>query len=184
MTNIKIIGKNETTEELIPIEKLSDFLIWREKEFIEKYESVKHSTDNDTYVILEAQLKNGNPVIALMNSDLLKWNDKASYQWILIVNLMFDETENKGLPNDATMQLLNKFEDNLLEFLNDENGELNIGRETSDGTRTIYFACKDFRHPTKIMDEFKTKYDDKLELDFEIFKDKYWSTLNYFIESI
>ena len=182
--SINIIGKNETTEELISIEKLKDFLIWREKEFIEKYESIKHSTENDAYVILEAELKNGKPVIALMNSDLLKWEEKASYQWILSVDIAFDGSENNGLPNDKSMEVLNNFEDDLLEFLTDENGQLNIGRETANGKRTIYFACKDFRKPSKIMAEIESKYKNTINLEFEIYKDKYWSTLNYFIKSV
>lgn len=182
--NINIIGPNETEEELIKIEKLNDFLIWREKEFIEKYESIKQTTDDDSYVILEAKLKNGCPVIALMNSELLKWEEKASYQWILTIDLTFDGSEYNGLPNEATMKTFNDFEEDLLKYLNDENGQLNIGRETSDGIRTMYFACKDFREPSKIMAEIKTKYASKVDLNYEIFKDKYWTSLNYFIESI
>lgn len=181
---IKIIGNKEISEELIPIEKLNNFLVWREKEFIEKYESIKHSTDNDTYVILEAELKDGKPIVAMMNSELLKWNEKPSYQWILNINLTFDGSSNNGLPNDSTMKLLNNFEDYLSEFLNDGNGQLNIGRETADGIRTIYFACKDFRHPTKIMDQIIRKYEGEIDLDFEIFKDKYWTSLNYYINSL
>ena len=182
--NINIIGPNETEEELIKIEKLNDFLIWREKEFIEKHESIKQTTDDDSYVLLEAKLKNGYPVIALMNSELLKWEEKASYQWILTIDLTFDGSEYNGLPNKATMQTFNDFEEDLLEYLNDENGQLNIGRETSDGIRTMYFACKDFREPSKTMAEIKTKYASKIDMNYEIFKDKYWTSLNYFIESV
>ena len=44
-----IIGKENATKELIPIEKLKSYLVWREKEFVEKYEGVRHNTDNDTF---------------------------------------------------------------------------------------------------------------------------------------
>ncbi len=182
--SINILDENKTDKELISIDKLKDFLIWREKEFIEKYEAVKHCTDDDTYVILEAELNNGNPVIAVMNSDLLKWEEKASYQWILAIDLTFNGNSNSGLPDNQTSKKLNDFEDDLLVLLNDKNGQLNIGRETANGTRTIYFACKDFRYPSKIMDEIKTKYKESIDLDFEIYKDKYWSSLNYYIDNI
>ena len=39
-------------KELIPISKLKDFLTWREKEFIEKYEGTRHNTENDSYALL------------------------------------------------------------------------------------------------------------------------------------
>src|SRR6185436_17614517 len=46
--NLTVIGKNDAQQELVPIEKLKNFLIWRQKEFMEKYEGVRLNTENDT----------------------------------------------------------------------------------------------------------------------------------------
>ena len=46
---MEVIGKEQANSELIPIEKLKDFLIWRQKEFVEKYEGLRYNTDDDTY---------------------------------------------------------------------------------------------------------------------------------------
>ena len=80
--NLKIIGTKEAEKELISISKLKDFLIWRQKEFIEKYEGICYDTENDPYSVLEAKLENGNALIATVNTKLLDWNSKASHPWI------------------------------------------------------------------------------------------------------
>ena len=46
--NLKVHGKSKNKKELIPIEKLKDFLIWRQKEFIEKYEGTRRNTIDDS----------------------------------------------------------------------------------------------------------------------------------------
>ena len=40
--NINVASKRNFDQDLIPIHKLKDFLIWREKEFIEKYSEIYH----------------------------------------------------------------------------------------------------------------------------------------------
>ncbi len=181
---LKIIGSNETNNELLDINKLKSYLIWREKEFVEKYESIKYNTENDTYSSLEGKSPNGNPLIAIMNTDLLQWEEKASHQWFICVNIKYDGSKNNGLPNNETYELLNEFEDEINDQLKDTDGNLNLGRESCEGLRTIFYACNDFRKPSKILNEMKEKYKYKLEVDFDLYKDKYWSTLNYYINSI
>ena len=65
--------------------------------------------------------------------------------------------------------------------LNDFDGYLNIGRETADGVRDIYFACKDFRKPSKVLEQIISNYSSELEIEYEIFKDKYWQSLERFM---
>ena len=38
----------------------------------------------------------------------------------------------------------------IVEELKDFEGYLNIGRQTADSVREIYFACKEFRKPSKV----------------------------------
>jgi hypothetical protein len=179
--NLAVIGKTEANEELIAIEKLPDFLIWREKEFIEKYEGTRRDTENDAYSMLQATLQNGNPLLATVNTKLLNWDSKASHPWMLSVEIKFDGTKNQGMPDNRTYELLTAIEDDILLELKDFDGYLNIGRETAEGTREIHFACKDFRKPSKVLDDIKRKYKSQIELDFSIYKDKYWRSLNHLL---
>ena len=176
--SLKVVGKNDISEELIPIEKLKDYLIWREKEFIEKYEGVRHDTENDNYSSLEAKTKDGEIVLAIVNSDLIHWDKKASHPWVVSIEIPFDGSNNNGMPDNETYQLLDKIEDEIMLELKDLDGYLNVGRETSSGKREIHFACKEFRKPPKVLNEIIKKYN-KVEVSYEIYKDKYWQSFKH-----
>lgn len=178
--DVNIIHPDDATEDLIPIAKLRDYLIWREKEFVEKYQGFRHNTENDSYSGLEATLKNGLPLIAFINTDLLNWDSKASHPWMVILTFKYDGTENNGLPNSDMYQLLNAIEDEVMETLKDKDGYLNVGRQTADSERDVYFACMEFRKPSKVLYQIQQKYKDRIEIDYDIYKDKYWLLFDRF----
>lgn len=178
--NMKVVGKEGVSEELIPIEKLNDYLIWREKEFVEKYEGIRHNTENDGYANFEGKSKNGKIVLALINTTLLEWDKKASHPWIFIVSVPFKITDETGLPDDETYKLLDEIEEEIMFSLSDSDGYLNVGRETGDGKREIFFACKEFRKPPKVLDQIIKKQSQKNDLKYEIYKDKYWQSFRHF----
>ncbi|PCJ63624.1 MAG: DUF695 domain-containing protein [Bacteroidetes bacterium] len=179
--NVNIISPKDADSELIPFQKLKDFLTWREKEFVEKYKGLRHNTENDSYSSLEVTLNNGLPLLAIINTDLLNWDSKASHPWIAIMEIKYDGKNNNGMPDDSTYQLLNEIEDKIMTQLIDSEGFLNVGRQTADSVREIYFACIDFRKPSKELHKVKTEYQEKIELDFDIYKDKYWQSFNRFM---
>lgn len=179
--NVTFIGKDDATAELVPIEKLKSFVSWREKEFIEKYEGTRHNTETDNYQLLTATLKNGNPMIAVINGDLLKWDAKASHPWILDVEIKFDGTNTNGMPDENMSALLDEIEDKLLKQLKDSDGFLNIGRETADGARNIYLACRDFRKPSKVTEDIVKTYKNSAAISYDIYKDKYWQSFDQFM---
>ncbi len=179
--NLTIQHPNTAEKDLIPLEKLKDFIIWREKEFVEKYKGLRHNTDNDSYSSLEATLNNGLPLLAIVNSDVLNWNSKASHPWVMIIEIKYDGQNNNGMPNKTAYQLLNEIEDKIMLELIDAEGYLNIGRQTADSVREIYFACIDFRKPSKVLSRIKKEYQNKIDLDFDIYKDKYWQTFDRFM---
>lgn len=178
--NLKIVGTQQAEKELIPISKLKDFLTWRQKEFIEKYEGVRYDTENDPHSMLEAELQNGNKLLAVINADLLNWDSKASHPWISILILRYDGSTSNGMPNENDYKLLDKIQDEIIQELKDVDGYLNIGRQTANGEREIYFACRDFRKPSKVFYEVQQKYSDRFEIEYDIYKDKYWQSFERF----
>lgn len=181
--NVNIINPKDAANELIPLEKLKAFLIWREKEFVEKYKGFRHNTENDSYSSLEATLTNGLPLLAVINTDLLNWDSKASHPWITVMEIKYDGKNNNGMPNNSTYQLLNEIEEKIMTELKDSDGYLNVGRQTAESVRKIYFACIDFRKPSKVLHKIKVEYLNKIELDFDIYKDKYWQSFDQFMPS-
>jgi hypothetical protein len=182
--NLLFAAPQEAKQEPIPIEKLKDFLDWRQKEFIEKYEGDRHDTENDNYAVMEGKTTIGESIIATINTDLLNWDSKASHPWILVVEIPFDGRKNGGLPDESTSKLLDEIEDAVIEDLKDFDGFLNIGHQTTGNKREIYFACKDFRKPAKILSQLQQQYADKTTIDYDIYKDKYWQSFNRFIPAL
>ena len=178
--NLVVTGKDKAEKELIPIEKLRDYLVWRQKEFVEKYEGVRHNTENDNYSLLKAGMKNGNELIATINTDLLEWDSKASHPYILHVEIPYNSKGNKGMPDEATYKLLGNIEEEIEGRLPDSKGYLNIGRQTAESLRENYFACKDFRNASKEMHEISVAYAPKVEIKYDIYKDKYWRSFDRF----
>ena len=178
--NLNIIDRKEAKKELVPIAKLKEFLAWRQKEFIEKYEGIRCNTENDEHSVLEAELKNGNKLIAVINTQLLNWDSRASHPWIAVFTIKYGRSEINGMPNEKNYESLNEIETDMLQFLMDKDGYLYIGRQTADGEREIYFACKDFRKSSKVFFETQQKYGNKFEIEYDIYKDKYWKSFRRF----
>ncbi|MBF8458210.1 DUF695 domain-containing protein [Kaistella sp. G5-32] len=173
--NFEIKGKNEAEKELIPIAKLKDFLSWREREFTEKYEDAKIETTEDSYSLLEGTLENGFPLLATINVDLLQWDQKASHPWISVLRIEYQGDEDNGFPDDKDYDLFNLIEDEMMLELKNDEGNLNLGRETAENIREIYFVSRDFRKISKVLAETVQKYPD-YRMTFEIYKDKYWQS--------
>ncbi|KOS06450.1 hypothetical protein AM493_10695 [Flavobacterium akiainvivens] len=175
--NISFKSPTQAEAELVPVEKLKSFLIWREKEFVEKYSGMRHNTADDSYSVFEAALQDGTFVIATMNTTLLDWDAKASHPWIAILSLKFEGT----MPDDETDGLLREIENGLDVVLKDYEGYLYLGHETNNGLREIYYACKDFRLPSKMFYDVEKKYSNRLKISADIYKDKYWKSFNRFV---
>lgn len=178
--NVSVVGQESAEEKLIPISKLRDYLIWREKEFVEKYDALSYNSENDVYVTLEATLDNNMPLIAIVNRALLNWDGTASHPWILMINIPYDDLLGDGFPDEKTYELLDQFEDEILLKLKEQDGYINIGRQTAAGERLMYLACKEFRKPALVVEEIIQKYSDQLNVDFDIYKDKYWQSLEHY----
>lgn len=172
----EVVDASSIQEELVPIEKINDYLNWRQKEFIEKYEGKRKDTEADEYVVYEAELQSGNRGIATFNKDLLTWDSKASHPWILVVKAEYDTKRSDGLPDDKIAAELNALEDLFMAELKDEKAYLNIGRESGDWLRETYFACKEFSWCSKKVDEIIRAYEGPVKLEYEIYKDKYWKS--------
>jgi hypothetical protein len=172
--------KKKVKETLIPIGKLKGYLSWRQKEFIEKYDGIRTGAEEDSYSILEARLKNGRKLIATINTALLAWEGKVSHPWILTMAIEYNGASTKGLPDDACYRRLNILEDELLSELKSKDGYLYIGRQSANNLREIYFACMDFRKPSKVAYQLQEKYKASEKISYDIYKDKYWKSFNRF----
>lgn len=179
--NVTVIHPSQAEKELVPIEKLNSFLLWRQKEFIEKYDGTRRDTENDQYATFQGSTHDDDVLFAAINSELLEWDSKASHPWILQIDINYDGRHNNGLPSDAMLATLDEIEDDILKELKDAEGYLNVGRQTGVNIRKIWFACKEFRKPSNVLDTIVKAYS-TTEMSYTIYKDKYWRTFNKFIQ--
>ena len=82
------------------------------------------------------------------------------------------------MPDKETYQLLNDLEEEITAELKDADGYLSVGRQTANGNREVYFTCKEFRKPSKVLNQLQKIHD--VEISHTIFKDKYWQSLERF----
>lgn len=171
----------KATGELIDMERLKSYLVWREKEFVEKYEDgMYHDDYEDGISVLEAELEDGSAAIATMNTKLLNWDGKVAYPWMLRVTIAYDPSGN--MPDFEASTRLNALEDRLINRLKPADGYLWLGHETSRGERDIYFACKEFRKVSKVVWEEEHNFGYGYNFAYDIFKDKYWRALQHFVQ--
>jgi Family of unknown function (DUF695) len=179
--NLTFVKESEAKHPMKSVSELKEFLKLRQAEFVEKYDGTRINTEDDAFSVMEAELPDGGVLIATINTELLNWDRKASHPWIMSFQVRFHSSVDNGMPDEDTYELLNQIDDDLQLELKDVDGFLSIGRETSNGLRAMYFACNDFRKPSKVADSIKRRYSKKLECSFEIYKDKYWRTFHHFM---
>ncbi len=179
---ISFLSPKEVKGDPIAIEKLTEYLQWRQAEFVEKYVGERRDTENDNYSVMTAEFPNGNPLVAAINQDLLHWDRKASHPWMTVVEISYDGDANRGMPNQSVAELLVEIEDALMAKLHDYDGCLNIGRQTAENMRSIFFACRDFREPSKVISDLQKRYESRISLQYEIYLDKYWQTVERFVQ--
>jgi len=178
--SVQVLGSGEAGIDLIPIEKLNSYLEWREKEFIEKYEGIHYNTDDDYYASLTSTTGAGNPVMMMVNSGAMEWNQAASHPWILKTTISYDGSTNSGLPEPEVNMAMDRIEDLLIDGLPVDQGYVYLGRETYEGSRYVYIACQDFRQPSRVADYISNQYSSEFQIEWDIYKDKYWRSLNRF----
>ena len=146
-----------------------------------KYDGTRKHTENDEYASFEGQTAAGFPIVGVVNNSLVYWDRKASHPWIAAVKIEFDGTQNNGLPDESTYDLLNEIEGQVEAEFKDVDGYLSVGHETGANERTFYLACKEFRKPSKVLDSIGKTFADRAAITYSIYKDKYWRTFDRFV---
>lgn len=180
LDQVSVRCRQDAEKELMPMESLKNILILKTSEISRLDKVIRTNTDEDEYISLQGETNEGLPLIAVLNSTLLDWDQKASHPWMMIIEITYDGQNSSGMPPSKQYEQLEHIEQALLAELKDVNGYLNIGRETGNHLRTMYFAAKDFRKPSKVIDQIIEKYSNDFEIEVSIFKDKYWRCLNKF----
>lgn len=167
--------------ELIPIEKLKDYINWREKEFFQRYDKESYPLiEDEQYAILEAMVEDL-PYKAMINSNWKDWPYKPVYSWAVKVVLNFKGLDN-GQPDKQQLKNIKEFEDKLIEALSDLN-VCYVGHSTFNHTTTIYFYSNEYLLVSKKIHGVLDSAPEGVEVDFIIHRDKYWRNVEDFLSA-
>lgn len=166
--------------ELIPLLKLEEYLRWREKEFIEKYEKLEAVRPGDGYSVLESEDTAGNPVFATVNTGYKNWDFKAAYPWLVQVDIDFKGSD-RGLPDKKQMGELQAIEDQLFKHLSAD--VINVGHDTHNNRRSVYAYAADYKEVSHKIHEYFDTLETEFEVVFFIRKDKYWKNMEWFFNA-
>lgn len=165
-------------KDLIPIEKLESYLVWREKEYLQKYEEVSFEIPKENYALLEGSQED-TPVIAVVNQGWADWPYKPIFSWLIRVSIKF-EGNAEGLPNKEQLETIQTLEDKVIDGI-DPAKTCVVGRVTSANTSTIYLYANEYKDCSRTIFGILNTFDTEMEIDYFMSKDKYWAAVERFL---
>jgi hypothetical protein len=163
--------------EVIPISKLHEYLNWREKEFVEKYESVPDERP-DIFHLLEAEDRDGRKMLLTVNMECRYWDKKPAYSWLLQINMNFTGDEN-GFPGEEQLIALQTLEEEIFTLLPGDKAIL-AGNKTYDNCKNIYFYVSEYKTTAVLLNQYIESKETPYEIMFFIRRDKYWRTMEQY----
>jgi len=179
------VGPTPTVDkavELIPVSKLNDYLNWREKEFVEKYESVNIDRPQEEFHHLEAEDGDGKPLVAIVDAGFSEWGFKPAYPWLLQVDIQF-EGDHTGLPDEKQLLELRAIEDEIRALFPEDGSIWFIGHRTYDHFRNIFFYSNEFRKNAMMLHNYIEIKSWDYDVVFFIRKDKYWRAMEQYFDA-
>ncbi len=177
--DLSFSAEPEDKSELIPINKLNDYLTWREKEFVEKCHSSEIELPEDSFNIIEGVDEEDNVMVALVNLNYENFLFKPVYGWLLSVTMEYTPAEN-GLPDNDTLIILQEEETKVIELLTTQSDTLYTATKTFKGSRILYFYTKMYEQPSILLHHFLDTEEITSSTSFFVEKDKYWRCLEEF----
>ncbi len=167
--------------ELIPLDKLEEYLRWREKEFIEKYEKLEARKPEDSYGVLESEDSEGRVLYATINAGFKNWEFKAAFPWCVQIDIEF-KGQDKGLPDKKQVEELQEIENELLSLFG-QSDLAYVGHQTHNDQRTIFCYSSDYNTISKKIHRYLENTGWDYEITFFIRKDKYWRNMEWFFNA-
>lgn len=164
--------------EVIPISKLADYLNWREKEFVEKYESVHAQRPEENFTLLEAEDSDGKVMLVTIDAGFKEWPLRPAFPWLLQVDINYKGDTN-GLPSQQQQEEMQVVEDEIVSLLSESNSWF-IGHRTYDNVRNVYFYASEYRSGSRLLHNYTETARSNYTILFFIRKDKYWQNMEMY----
>lgn len=143
----------------------------------------------EIYVLREGQFE-GLYAVLMLNHSLKKYPYKKEYPWNLKITVDIVDQNEQGLPTQSEADILNNFEDQIVNLLLGVCEFHFIGRTTWNGLRTLMFyldspekAHEALQVLIERIEVMKANNSDAMrEFEYEIREDKEWGKVNYYFD--
>lgn len=170
---------NFPQEDLIPIEKLESYLVWRETEFLQKYENSSYTFPKENFVVLEGE-QNDQVIVAVINQGWNSWAYKPLFSWLIKIEIKFGDSE-EGMPTKEQLLEIQNLEDSIIENLDSEHVCV-VGRVTTEGVSTVLIYADEYKNCSRtIYHTLLNVPETQLKFDYSLSKDKYWTAVERFL---
>ena len=176
------IGAEPKDEELIPISKLPEYLNWRQKEFVEKYEHLQAEYFNEAFSEMEGANQDGKPMTAIIRSDVQYYGSKPAFPWLLHVEIGFDGVKN-GFPSILQLEQLKRIQAAITSILGNCADYHELGSKTFNNCLSIYYYLHDYKLASEALHEYIDKTISAFNISFFISRDKYWQRMEEFYDN-
>lgn len=173
--NIVVTGKDGLTNVPRPISELKDYLTARQQALEEKYKDTYYDAGNEKFSVLQINKEGATQSVGVINTDLLQWDNKPSHPWLLKVEIASPENDEEQSAEKAALP--NTIEERLTEALKKDGGVLKIGHLITGNLLEIFFACRHFRTPVLTAKSIQAMFSNQVDIDYELYLDKYWHSL-------
>lgn len=138
-------------------------------------------SSNATYTGFQFE-DEGFPALAIINADLKKMESRFEYANSVFVEIIPDNYNEFGHPEEAEYDYLLDVEKKMLEYLEEHTETLHVGHTTLYRKREIIFYTKEAKKVEGFLDYFLSTIE--RESSFEIQEDSEWENVSGFYDLI
>jgi hypothetical protein len=128
--------------------------------------------------VVKATYSDGSIAIGSFNRGYKDYKDKSNYPWSIIITIDLDEKNctSNGLPSETESEIVNKFEDELVEKMSKISPIHNVGHLFNKNQLQIFLYIRDNKKINEWLQKEVKKENILRPFTFDITEDQNWTT--------
>lgn len=122
----------------------------------------------------------GFQALAIINKSLKDFEDRGKYPYSVFIEIVPDNVNEFGHPNEVEYDFLNDIEKKMIDYLEEQTQTIHVGHTTIYRKREIIFYTKESEKVNSFLEHFLETIE--RENYFEIEEDSQWENVSAFYE--
>ena len=139
----------------------------------------------ESYCSVEAQTKEGNPVVIVIQDSLKKFEFKDIFCWNLSIVFYLNDVGNNGMSNGNEISIILDYCESLEKIFNDNPEKPNalfLFRETYDGVCHVVWRVHDADKVDAILQKVIEENKQPREFDYVMKYDEEWKLVEWYLQ--